>query len=100
MPTKRQQNRYQVGQRGGEVGAVAVGVGRGQVPADGDRLFGDGKSVGGAAQLGEPDAEVGQGGGEVGAVAVGVGRGQVPADGDRLFGDGKSVGRAAQLGES
>ena len=83
----------------GEVGAVAVGVGGGQLPVDGDGLLGDRQRVGRAAQLREPDAEVGQGGGEVGAVAVGVGGGQLPVDGDGLLGDRQGLGGAAQLRE-
>ena len=84
---------------GGEVGAVAVRAGGGQLPADGDGFLGDRQRVGRAAQLGEPDAEVGQGSGEVGAVAVRAGGGQLPADGDGFLGDRQRVGRAAQLGE-
>ena len=83
----------------GEVGAVAVRAGGGQLPVDGDGFLGDRQRVGRAAQLGEPDAEVVQRGGEVGAVAVRAGGGQLPVDGDGFLGDRQRVGRAAQLGE-
>ena len=77
----------EVVQREGEVGAVAVRAGGGQLTADGDGFLGDRQRVGRAAQLREPDAEVGQGSGEVGAVTVGAGGGQLPADGDGFLGD-------------
>ena len=42
----------------GEVGAVAVRAGGGQLPVHGDGFLGDRQRVGRAAQRGEPDAEV------------------------------------------
>ena len=98
-PVKCYQDFRKVGQGSGEVGAVAVRAGGGQLPADGDGFLGDRQRVGRAAQLREPDAEAGQGGGEVGAVAVRAGGGQLPVDGDGFLGDRQRVGRAAQLRE-
>src|SRR6266700_6286248 len=83
----------------GEVGAVAVRAGGGQLPADRDGFLGDRQGPGRAAQLPEPDAEVVQRCGEVGAVAVRAGGGQRPENGDGFLGDRQGPGRAAQLPE-
>jgi hypothetical protein len=61
----------------GEVGAVAVRAGGGQLAADLHGFLGGGQRLRRAAQLRQRDAEVGQRLGEVGAVAVGAGGGQL-----------------------
>lgn len=83
-----------------DIGPVAVRVGVGQLPVGSDGLFGDGYSVGRAAEREETVAEPGEAGHEAETVAVGVGLGKLSVNSDGLFGDGQSVGGAAHLEET
>jgi hypothetical protein len=77
------QNR-EVVQRHGDVGQVGVGIGLGQLAADGERLcvglLGLFHALGGAVQ----NREVVQRRGDVGQVGVGIGLGELAADIERL----------------
>ena len=97
-PSSRERD-AEVVQRCGEVGAVTVRAGGGQLPVHGDGFLRDRQGVRRAAQLGERDAEVAQRAGEVGAVTVRARGGQFPADRDGFLGGGQRLGQAAQFGE-